>query len=340
MNRTPLVSIFSNTHRQTAFVLGALLASLTFHAAVEAQTFVSRPVGVLKFDVNAGESKPFSLPVSENYVFSGAVSTVAAASITTSDAAWGADAFGPLASNPHLIRFTTGGAAGRHYRIVSHTADTLTIQTGGTDLTASVAMNDRYEIVPADTLARLFGENAALAGVNVSADPQQADNVMIRGASGWLTFFNDGVNWYRAGTSAPQNHMVVPPESGFVFVRRGATPFSFTLSGQPPVTNLITDLPAGRTVLGANRFPVDTTLNALGLHTAAGWLKGADTNAVDNVLIYAAGVWQTYFHDGTNWLLVGNPTPQNPAIPAASSIVIVKRGGAATINHPRPYDVD
>jgi len=313
---------------------------LAFAPVSEAQTLFSRPVGVMQFTVNAGESKPLSLPVSETYLFGGAVSFVSAASITNTGANWGANAFGPIATNPHLVRFTTGSATGRHYRIASHTADTLTLQTNGTDLTSLVVATDRFEIVPADTLAGLFGANAGAAGVTTGTNSQTVDNVLVRGTSGWLTYYNDGTNWLRAGSSGSQNNTIIPPESGFVFVRRGATPFNFTLSGEAPITNLVTELPAGRTVLGANRFPVDTTLNALGLHTTPGWLKGSDANAVDNVLISAGGTWQTYFHDNTNWLLVGNAAPQNPTIAAGSSIIIVKRpGSTATVNQVRPYSL-
>ena len=307
----------------------------------QALSLVSRPTGLLKIQVNVGESKPISIPLADAYVYAGTVSTAGADRITTTGAGWAVNAYGPLASNPHLVRFTTGGASGQHYRITSHTADTLIIQTGGLPLNSLVSAGDQYEVVPADTLARLFGADARPAGVYANADSQQADNVMIRGTAGVLTFFNDGVSWYRVGTSSPQNAMVLMPENGFIYVRRGATPFSFSVNGQTPVTNLATEIPAGRTTLIANRFPIDTTLNSLGLHLLPGWLKGADSSIVDNVLLYASGQWKTYYHNGANWLLVGNPTAQDPAISTGSSIVIVKRPGSnVTLNQPRPYAVE
>jgi hypothetical protein len=244
---------------------------------------------------------------------------------------------------------TTGTAIGRQYRIASNTSDTLTLATGS-DLTG-VAAADQYQIFASETLQSLFGTNGQINGqsLNTNADPTLADNILLRGGSSWLTYFNDGTQWLRQGPGTLSNTVAVPPEQGFLFVRRGATNYNFTALGAVPITNLKTDFPINTITSFGNRFPVDTTLVALGLDTQPGWNKNTDPTLADNVLVRGGSSWITYYYDATqggptngnpgSWVRQGPGTiNQNPTIPIGTSVVVVRRGGSlVTLNQTLPY---
>ena len=317
----------------------AVLAATFVISNVFAQSVVTDPVGFYSASALTGKSLALSLSLDNTPAnFSGPASAVTASTVMTNSAGWTVNAFGPFASNPHIIRILSGTGVGQQFRIASNTADTLTLTTNGTDLTTVMAAGNRYEILTTNTLASVFG--ATGTGLLTNADPQQADNVLINIGTGWLTFFNDGTKWLRvSGGTASQNNVAILPEQAVLFVRRGATDLPLTVVGSVPTTNLITPLPANKSTFLANRFPVDTTLVGLGLSSLPGWTPGSDPNTADNVLLNIGTGWLTYYYDGTKWLRVSGGTgAQNPTIKTGSAVLIVRRAGSDIVyNQPLPY---
>lgn len=309
-------------------------------AAAQTATATTDPVGFTTFTVPAGSIRALSRPLDEIAKYAAAVSSRTTNTITTTSAGWTANAYGPFASNPHLIRVLSGTSKGQQFRIASNTTDTLTLTTT-VDLSTIIANNDRYEILPVPTLASVFGQTGT--GLVTNSDPAQADNVQIRGTTAWITYYNDGANWLRQGPGTISNNTAILPENGFVLVRRGGTAYTFTNVGAVPVTNLKTDLPANRTTSLSNRFPVVTNLVGLGLQSLPGWNANSDPTLADNVLIRGTTAWITYYYqDATNgWIRQGPQTPnQNPTIGVGTSVVIVRRGGAdITLDQALPYSL-
>src|SRR4051812_17492649 len=264
-----------------------------------AQTVASNPVGFTTTTVAPGALRALSLPFNKLPDYAAAVSSANAGALTiqTVNAGWTANAFAPFASNPHVIRMTSGTAVGKQFRISSHTADTLTL-LAGSDL-SGVAANDTYQIFASETLQSLFGQNGTLNGqsVTTNANSTLADNVLVRGGTSWVTFYNDGTNWKRQGPDTISNTTAITPEQGFLFLRRGGTNYTFTALGAVPITDLKTDLPANATTSFGNRFPVDTTLVALGLDSLPGWNKNSNAALADNVLVRGGTSWITYYYD-------------------------------------------
>ena len=329
------------TMKRSLLIAAIAASSLSLGEFAAAQnTVATDPVGFTSSTVAAGRTGALSLPLDNMPAFVGPVSNRTSNTIQTANAGWTAGDFGPFTSKPHVIRVLSGAAQGRQFRISSNTTDTLTLTTGSTDLTTALANGDRYEILPVDTLSSLFGQNAA--GLVTGTDPNTADNVLIRGSAGWLTYYNDGTNWLRQGAgSTPQNNVPILPETGALLVNRGTSAFSFTLTGAVPTTKLKTDLPANRLTILGNRFPVGTTLVALGLHTSAGWNSNADPALADKVLFRGANGWLTFYHDGANWLRQGaGSTPQNPAIAVGTAVLVDRRAGTdVTLEQQLPYNL-
>lgn len=315
----------------------AAFAGLNFtHAAT---TVATDPVGFVTLSVTAGKTKAVAPPLTNALVYHGAVtgSSVGASTITTTGAGWTSNAYGPYASNPNVVRFTSGALAGQVFHISSNTNDTLTV----TDFTTAPQLNDQYDIVPVDTLASLFGTNAATAGFVTNSDVNQADQILIRGTSGWLTYYNDGTKWLRSGTgSSSQNNVGLSPDRGFLLYRRGATDLKLTFLGNASVVSPVAKAPGSKITLVSNQLPVATSLSKLGFQGQPNWVNGTDPASCDVVQLRGSTGWLSYFYDGSKWLRVGSSQAQDPAIAEGTSVLVVRYGaGDVFDNQTLPYNL-
>jgi len=327
--------------KQFASFLAVLVTSTGF---VFADTVATPPVGYTTITVAANSVSAISIPLDQIPDYQGVVSSCTATTITTTGAGWTATTqFGPFASNPHVVRMLSGASKGRHFQVTSNSNTTLTVSlpSGVSDLSTVVAAGDTYELVPVDTLGSFFGTGAS-SSVTKNSDPTKADNVLVRVNGGWLTFYNDGTNWLlQGGGASAQNNIPMMPESGVLFVRNAPTSLSLVVSGQVPITNLITDLSGSSTTFFANRFPMDNTLSGLGLQSLANWVSGSDPATADNVLIRVPSGWLTFYYDGTKWLLAGGgQSAINPTIAMGTSVLIVHRSSQPmSLNQSLPYSL-
>lgn len=329
-------------------ILPIAIASTAFLQPTSlAQSVTTDPVGFYTVNVPAARIQTVSFSNDNLPDFVGPVSNrPTTSSIATVGASFGTNAFAPFSSNPHIIRVLSGVSEGRQFRIASHTADTLTLTTNGVDIQTAIASGDRYEILPVDTLATLFGQNGGTLATN--SNSTLADNIILRNAAGtgYLTYYNNGSNWLRQDTGGTlQNNTPVLPEQGLLLVRRAGTALPITVTGAVPTTRLKTDLPQNRISLIANRFPVDRTLASLGLHAVNGWKSNADSQQADNVILRnSAGTgYLTYYHNGTNWLRTdtGGTLQNNALLRIGAAMLVVRRPGTnITFDEPLPYSLN
>jgi len=301
------------------------------------------PVGFNSITVGQNTTTALSLPFNKVPDFVAAATDVdtTAKTIQTTGAGWAANAFAPFFTNPHIVRIVSGAAIGRDFRIVSHTADTLTLDASSN--MAGMLDTDRYQIFPSETLNSLFGPTAP--GLNRNANPTQADNVLVRGTASWATNYNDPTDgWLDQSTGEPSGTVGITPDQGILLVRRGGGDYVFTDLGAVPITNLKTDFPQSKVTSFGNRFPVATTVNGLGLHLLAGWNKGPNPTIVDNLLVRGSSSWTTLYFDSTydadgEWLdqSTGDPAGAT-SIPIGASVLVVRRAGSdITLDQARPY---
>lgn len=338
--------------KKSTFLLAS--AALSFAANTQAAEVSTKPVGYTTWTVNAGTGTarvfttlalPLYQPTSGiDGSSSGVITGVTSSTLSVSGAGW---TTGQLsnASAPFCVRITSGTAEGRNLLIsttVDNTADTLTIDTSGVDLTTLglVASTDTFEIIECDTLGSLFPAPSA-GGLVGGSTLEDADQVWIfvNGTLERYYYDTDLGYWTKEvsrGAQPDSSNQIISPDDGFLFSRKDASTSEFIIPGTVPTTarNLVVSA-AGLTFVGAS-WPVDTTLADTNIEGIEGWTNGTSSSSTgaDTVFIFSSGTRSEYYFDGTNWRVV---SARNPAI---SDDVPVESGSAVVISKTTPHTND
>jgi len=326
-------------------------------ASSGAAPWYTTPVGVFEVQIAPGSMAipavtAFSIPLRSEVPAdftgqaSGRISGVLASSITCTSAGWQPGALSQ-ASRPFFLRITSGNARGRTLLIssgVSNTSDTVTVLNQGTDLTGlgiTVGESgDSFEIFPGHTLSSFFGTSTLGA-----ASPDAADTVLLHNGVGWRTYyFNSTVGQWRTGSfPLSQNNVVIRPDDGVLFYRRGSSPLAYTLWGTVPSVDLkIVVRNLGVTFVGGV-YPVEQTLNSAAYNTLSNWRTAGDISTADKVTIYEGVGFKQYNYNlsAGQWRRGSFPLNQNNVvIPAGTPVIIERTGGASGISileRPLPY---
>jgi uncharacterized protein (TIGR02597 family) len=355
------------------------LLSLSFAVLIAHSSFgqnaTTTPVGAMTYTFPAAPSGDvttyFTLPLLNDPVFTGSPSAVADSNLTFSNATWTTNEF--VTTPPSFfVRVMSGLEQGRILKITGNTANTLTVSTNddssvSTPLTTgnfSVTTSDSIELIQADTLASLFGDNVTgnltFGGASRLGS---ADTVTILNKSSNTSvayWFNTStlVNQWRpvSGTAANMNNTPVFPDSTMVVVRRkGRTVTSFPLLGRvSTVKTLIKSIPT-RAVPSSLIMPVDVQLSSLqiagsSIPLGAGWTKANRLGSADTITINNAstGKTDTYYQRTDNtWRLStdANTDQSSVTIPAGSVISFLERtngltGSAAFFCVSLPYTLN
>ena len=343
----------------TRSIAAAVAISLAgyFAPVVSAQTTATTvPVGFITKTVPAAvsagnpSSVVISVPLYATAAFTSAVASVdSATQFTMASAAWTAGQFATAAS-PFLVRVKTGVSAGLFFAISANTANQLAVilPPSVSTLVGVLSVGDSCEILPANTLGSVFGTAATPPVLTSGGTANTADNVLIWNGASWDTYFWTGalgspVNiWKRSGTTDRSNTIIYPDDAVFVIRRDTSSAASITLMGTVPSTVEKSEIPAGSVAL-SNRFPVDTTLGALGLQNISGWVAGATANTSDNVFVWNGSTWDTYFWTGAVgspvniWKRTGTTDRSNTPIPAGTGVFVTHGGSLVTLSQNLPY---
>lgn len=300
------------------------------------------PVGVVVYTLTSGATTSVGVPLFGDAVFSGSISAVTTNTLSTTDATFTAGDFAQ-AGAPHFALILTGGQTGRLLLVTANTTGSVTLAVGTTSLTGdastpgfAVAVGDRFEIFPGDTLATLFGDGSVNNPVQLQKGTSSftADTVQIFNGVKWISYFFHSTNnfWVNATTGgASQNDLVLFPDAGLLVGRRGPTT-TIAITGRAPTTNLLTRIVGGTTSSVAVRFPTDTTLGALNFSNPGTWVASDVAFSADRVNLFNGVKWVAYYKTvtGSLWKQVdGDGSDQSgKVIPAGSSVLVQKQGSA------------
>jgi len=292
-------------------------------AGALAQSVASPPIGFDKKPTIANADNYRSIPFTQKPAFAGLVDSVDGADVTLAGASFaGTD----LVDAPHYIHFTDGSRVGEYFNITAHTADTLTVDLNGDNLTG-VAAGDPVKVIPHWTLAKLFpsGEQITSStspvdlGTQILLPDMMGDGINLPANQ---TFFYLGAldKWFKVGSGSTDfSAQVVLPDS-FMIIREAGESHDGCFSGRVPTDPITINLSAADSTEQDNAVaiyrPIDVTLADSGLISSGAFV--ASTSPVDikdQLLVFedGAGVNRppaaTYFYIAgalNSWFKVGS----------------------------------
>jgi uncharacterized protein (TIGR02597 family) len=265
----------------------------------------------------------------------GTLTGVTTTTLSDSTAGWGSGALSQAAA-PYFIRIRSGAAAGTWWQVSTGTANTSATVTvlnrGINPVAAGVQSGDTYEVVPGDTLQTLFSGVASVIGGTSAAT---ADLVRLHDGVSWKEYYyNTSSSQWREGTSTfNRNNVVVRPDTGVVFVRRGSGNVSLVLLGAvSDAQEKMTIAATGVSAVGSV-FPVSRTLGSLNLQSSPGFVANTgNLAAADKVTVFDGVSWKSFsYNQAAGQWREGTSTfnRNNFALPFGAP-VIVERGTGST----------
>jgi hypothetical protein len=361
LNISLTLHIMMNTVQKMLALLSG--AALVATSTLTADSVSTTPVGYSTWMINAGTGTartfttlalPLYSPTSSiDGVTTGVITSVATDTLSVDSAGW---TVGELsdAEAPFCLRITSGLATGRNLLVsssVDNTSDTLTVdlsQSGVSDLTALgiVAATDTFEIIECDTLSSLF-DVPSDGGIIGGDSLDSADNIWLFVNGAWSKYYYDTSleRWTQFSRGNPDaSNQVILPDSGLLFSRIADETSALIITGTVPSTSRkLTVNQSGVTVVGSS-WPVDMTLSEANFNQIAEWQSSTDASDADQVFVLSEGVWQRYYHDGTDWLKNsrGNAVSNDVVIGSGSAVLLLKASpssSTSTLSQALPYSL-
>ena len=282
------------------FLIWPLVANALFGEASESS-------GTQSISIAAGASDRYellSISLNADAVYTGTISSISGYAITL-DSADFSDS--DLTTYPHFLRIKEDGSNQGHVRlIIAHSTsgsdDSVTTSVDASSLSA----NDSVTIIPAHTLASLFGSSTT----TVSGIAQNSGTVTVTSTS------NHGLNTGDQVTITATGGASI--DGDYTITRTGATTFTLDgLNGSGTWTGG-TYYPASWPSIGSNTTAGDSTSNNE-------ILVGKPSKG-DNVIVWTTYGWKTYFYYNSKWQTYGSRAAQdNTVIYPDEGLVIVRR---------------
>ncbi len=335
-------------HMASSFIrktLTPIAAVAILTTSAEATTSYTLAAGYVQVNVNEGGLAAVSATLqnksdhTSNATVNADYDSVAGTqTVTVTGAGWGANVF--LGGYLCYIADSTGGEEA--FLIESHTSDTLTILTTFDllDVARTIPAATSISIRKGQTLATLFGAPP-------NTDIGTGDNLYLWSGGSWTTYYVAGGAWRKIGGGfSTFNDDIVFPDEGF-FIQRasGNGDLTLTFFGDVPGKAQVTTIPGPdaaapptQTVLQflSGRYPVETTIGALGFENLPKWRAGAGGDLV--YLWSQTEGWVTYYYQ-TGWRKIGGgfATFENDVVPADSGL-FVQRGKPAVGDPATPAE--
>ena len=339
-----------------AFAMGATAVG---HASSIATTVNKLPTGIQEITLTQGVSTWFSLPLSEQTVYAGAVTGVTNNVISVTPTSASLAGYSGSAT-PYFVQFLSGQEAGRTVLITASTSSSLTLDITDQGIGPkvpltfsgfSVAVGDTFEIFPGDTLASVFGANTSSNPLLLKGASNQgnADQVSLWGTSDTVYYFNTRRGqWETTDSSANANNTVIYPYQAISVYRQAGSNVTLLLTGQVTPINACQKVVYNTNVYGSTHYAEAMTLGQLKMNS--NWQTGNSGATADDLAIWspATNAFTFYYQQPNgNWYLgSGSSTAvqNNVVIPAGGVTVVYKRsatpkGAQSFLVSAMPYSV-
>jgi uncharacterized protein (TIGR02597 family) len=341
------------TFRRLAASAG--LAGCIFATSVRADTSVTTdPVGFITLNAagTGGTSSSalsfLGLSFTRPVEYQGAAASASGATLFDNNAAWTDNQFN-APNGTFYLELTSGTGTGLMANITASSASNKSL-TLAADLSAYISAGTTYKIRKNWTVASLFGPNdeSGLQGGNATS----ADQILVynSAAKNYTTYYYQtsglgGVGWRTtSSTSADASGAAFNPTDGMIIRRFQSSSVAFSIAGAVKLGQ--TDIPvaSGLNVV-SNVYPTNTlTLGNSGL--LASGLNGGTATSADEVQIYSAGAYSTYYYQtsglgGTGWRSTTSTSADasSTVIPPGASVIVQRTNNAApfTWSVPQPF---
>jgi uncharacterized protein (TIGR02597 family) len=320
-----------------------MVSSLVFAA----DTAYSPPVGGMTLPAAASTDTFVSVTLATNAAWVGTVASVSGSDITVAGApGWSANAF--VTPGYHYARLLSGAQAGHYFSIISNSADTLSVDASGLNL-SSIAASDKMEIAPYWTLGTLYPASQAGTAFTASTGSYQtqllafdATSTGINRSASAVYYFYSG-HWRQVGKSVgiSYDNTIVYPDT-YIIQRNTAAATALIHTGRVQRGSLGTILEATASAQNDNfvalAYPLDVTLNGTGLATSA--FTASVSGYKDQLLwfdpagtgINRSATYTYYYYNGA-WRRVGASTSTDfgaTVLKAGSGFIIRKAANGVT----------
>ena len=343
------------------FKVPTLFVGLLISSFLSAVTVSTDPVGFITLTIKGTDTSDglsaVSVPMLSASLHSGVVYDVDGQTITDNNASWSTGDFAtadPNGNPSHYIEITNHSddtKVGLIYEITASDGDnkTLTIAEDAATLNGA-----SYTVRKCRTLGDIFGdenESGLTAGSSSAADIIYKVGVDGNGSLAWQIYyfqeapiFAGGNGWRQLGksSSVDMKDVGVFPDEGLIIKRRSGSDVSVTLTGSVKTSNSRTSIQTGFNLVSLS-YPVDVTLDNLGLYNADGSLLSAGSTSTADRIYYVndAGQFDIYYYQqapifagGNGWRKLGassSADQKDSVIPAGRSIVVLRRDNASIV---------
>ena len=295
--------------------------------------------GTTTVPANTPVGQPFARPA----VWHSAASSLSGNTLTVTGAGWSG---GQFTTAPHYLTLLDGSFAGLIYEVVSHTADTLTLDG---NVAASLSTGGHFEIRQHATLSSLLGAvPTTLAGAATigSADEVQAFNSSTQTVARYYykTSGLGGTGWRSSASTANRAATIIDPEQGLVFVNKSGSGHSWLVTGDARTGTLAALVPQGISWFTVTE-PIAVTLNQLGLYTGSsttGFIGAATITSADEVQRWTGTAWERFYYQsggvgGTGWRSSASSSlDRSDQLFQPGEVIVVQRKAAPDFIYFRP----
>lgn len=187
-------------------------------------TAYTDPMGGMVVNCPNNSDTILTIPFHRSEVYTGQISSVSASDITmVGNPGFTVDEF--VTTGGHYALISSGALEGLVLPILSNTVDTLTVDSGGEDL-SSLAVSDTLSIVPFWTLETLVGTDSP-NGLQILTYDLDFAGINL-GASSVYTHYTT-YGWYLGGT--PSGDVIIYPGEAFILRNSSGSDFPLIFSG-------------------------------------------------------------------------------------------------------------
>jgi uncharacterized protein (TIGR02597 family) len=344
------------------FLTGIALAMDGTCAYAQNATVATVPEGMITFNLPQGVTSYFSLPLTNNEIYTSSVTDVTFNTISVGDAPAPFTTSLATAGAPYFVKFLSGNETGRVLLITANTTSFLTLDTTDhaigspillTTTGYNVQVGDTFEIFPGNTLASVFGAGTKAnplvltGGTTVGSSDDVYFGTYVGTAIETYYFNTTAGYWELSGSTVNANNTIIYPYSPYAIARQSSHPSTtFVLSGRvTPVANAI-KVAGNETVYTSTQYATSITLSQLKF---SNWVTGTSIYTADTLGVWNPGEnrFDTYYQEpNSSWRRYPNASTNQSsfAIAAGTVITITKRG---TVNSARtflqsalPYSLD